>query len=248
MLLLSNVAIGYSPSKVILTGINFEARPSEIHVLMGLNGSGKSSFLKTAMGLLYPLEGQVIIENNQIQNLSHKKRAQLISFLESSHHIAFRITVKELVKISQRLHGDEKIYRAAIEALDLGDLENKNLLELSSGEIKRAFVAHALCSNSKIILLDEPLSHLDWSHQSRLVQSLKSWREKFGTTFVLAIHELEWIPKLADYVTVLGRGRVVTHGSPETALVSKAVSEVFAFRATIDQNPIDGSKRLTLGK
>jgi iron complex transport system ATP-binding protein len=238
---------GYGPCP-ILKKINIQIPTGEIHVVMGINGAGKSTLLKTLVNVTPLLEGSITIAGGSVATLDAKTLALNISYLESQNLLVFPITVKSLVTLSLRLHGDQKIYTEALDALDLRALENKNMLELSSGEFKRAFIAHALCTKAKIILLDEPLAHLDWSHQAMLVDALKNWRKKFSTTFVLAVHELEWIPKIADQVTALGRGGILAQGDPASVIQSEEVGEVFAFRARIDENPIDGLSRLTLGQ
>ena len=247
MLQVNNVSLAYGDQR-ILQNIDLKIERQEIHVFMGLNGSGKSTLLKSLVGIVPVQTGEIFLKNQNIKSLNFKERSRKISFLESQNQVVFSMTVRELLELSMRLHDDENIYNVAIEALDLKSFENKNLLHLSSGEMKRAFIAHALCTKAEIILLDEPLAHLDWRHQATLVKAIKSWRECFNTTFVLAIHELEWIPKLADQVTALGRGRVLKRGTASEVIQSLEVGEVFAFSARIDENPIDGTRRLTLGQ
>ena len=179
----------------------------------------------------------------------------MISLLDSKTTLSFSISVSELLDLGhlRRLSGEQgpevtKLKKEALEAVGLQGFENRNLLELSSGETKRALIAHLLCSEAEIILLDEPLAHLDWSHQADLVQNLKHWRKKYNTTFVLAIHELDWTVKTADRVCVLHHGRVLLTGAPEVALTNDEVREVFAFQSRIDENSFDGTKQLILSR
>ena len=97
-------------------------------------------------------------------------------------------------------------------------------------------------------MLDEPLAHLDWSHQIQLIDSLKEWRNKHGTTFVLAIHELERAVQVADRIGLVDNGKILKCGTPQEIFSSKETLETFAFKARIDENLLDGSRRLTLGK
>src|SRR5476649_1000025 len=157
MLQLIDLEVGYPrPALKILSNINLLVKKGEIHAIVGLNGSGKTTLLKTAVGVIAPLQGQIKIAGKLLNLVPLKERAHVISLLESQNQVVFPMTVKELLEISLRHHSNKKIYSAALEALDLDKLENQNLLELSSGEVKRAFIAHALCSDSQIILLDEP--------------------------------------------------------------------------------------------
>ena len=142
---------------------------------------------------------------------------------------------------------DGNLREKALQAVGLNGYNDRNLQELSSGEVRRAFIAHTLCSNSSVIMLDEPFSHLDWNHQHQLAKNLVHWKNTFNTTFVLALHELEWAVKIADQVCALGHKSLLAAGTPEQVFQSPEVGHNFGFRTLIDKNPIDGSLRLTLG-
>jgi iron complex transport system ATP-binding protein len=246
MLQLNNVFSGYGKT-TILKGISFEILENEILVLIGLNGSGKSTLLKTILGLLKPTQGQILLNGVSLDKIPVSERAKYISLLESQSRVLFSTRVSELLDIAAR--NKEKNYsKEAIEAVGLSGFENRNILELSSGEMRRAFIAHALVSNSKCIMIDEPFAHLDWSHQGELLENLKFWQKKYGTTFVLAIHELERAAQMASRIGVMNSGMLIKIDKTEDIFKSKEVLETFAFQAAIDENPFDGSRRLTLGK
>ena len=247
MLQLNNLYVGYDRKNVILKNIKLNANPGEIIGLIGLNGSGKSTLLRTILGLIKPLSGDTTIDKISIRDLSLRDRSLTISMLESQTQSVFSMTVLELLEISNR-NNKNSLIDSALKFSGLKGFERRNIRELSSGEVKRAYLAHALCTNSKIILLDEPFAHLDWNQQLRLAQGIKAWRDHFRTTFVLAAHELEWIIKITDRVWALGHGQVIADSIPQDVFKSQQVSDVFDFRAFIDENPIDGSQRLTLGQ
>jgi iron complex transport system ATP-binding protein len=248
MLRLDNLTSGYDPLKPILNDVSLSISKGEIFAIMGLNGSGKSTLLRTCLGMLKPTKGQVLLEEKPLSSFSHATRSKKISLLDSQSGVAFPMTIRELLDISISLHGNRDLFKPALEAVDLEGYEEKNLLELSSGETHRAFIAHTLCANSEIIMIDEPFAHLDWRHQEQLVQSLKAWNKKFNTTIVLAIHELEWIIQIAHKACAMGGGKILAQGKPDVVFNDHLVCELFAFRARIDENPIDGSRRLTLGR
>jgi iron complex transport system ATP-binding protein len=248
VLRLNSVDAGYG-AKNVLSKITLAVHPGEILAVIGLNGSGKSTLLRTMLGLLEPRSGEVLLEEKILKTFNPIERARLISLLDSKIQLNFAITIAELLDLGSLRHLSSKNFRQeALEAVGLQGYENKNLLELSSGEVKRALIAHTLCSGSKMILLDEPLANLDWSHQAELIQNLKRWQLKWGTTFVVAIHELDWAVKVSGRMCVLNHGEILFTGSPDEALLHPKVREVFAFHSRIDENPFDGSKQLILGR
>jgi iron complex transport system ATP-binding protein len=247
MLRLIDVAVGYGKQPV-LKNVNLSIGTGEIHGIIGLNGSGKSTLLRTILGMIPQIEGRILLDEFELRRRPLSERARRLSLLESQGHVAFPMTIRELLEISLRHSRDRALFDRSLEAVELRGSEERNLLEMSSGEVRRAFIAHTLCANAPIIMIDEPFSHLDWSHQKNLVESLKEWRSRFSTTFVLAIHELEWVVQIADRACALGNGSVLAEGPPEEVFRSERVREVFAFQSSIDQNPIDGSRRLTLGR
>jgi ABC-type cobalamin/Fe3+-siderophores transport system ATPase subunit len=244
MLQMIDVHSGYG-KKNVLHGVNLEIKENEIFALIGLNGSGKSSILRTALGLIKPVRGEILINKKSLNTLPLYERAKNISLLESQQKISFAMSVEELLEMADKSHTHSE---NALKAVGLEGFEKKNILQISSGEAQRAFLAHALATNSKCIMLDEPLAHLDWSHQSQLIDSLKDWKNKNGTTFVLAIHELERAVQVADRIGLIDNGIVKKCGTPQEIFSYPETLETFAFQASIDENLLDGSKRLTLGK
>lgn len=244
MLQLIDVHSSYG-KKPVLQGVNLEIRENEILAVIGLNGSGKSSLLRTALGLLKATKGEILINKRSIETLSLSERAKNISLLESQQKLSFAMSVEELLGLADNT---QKLTQAALKAVGLEGYEKRDILKISSGESQRAFIAHALATNSKCIMLDEPLAHLDWRHQIQLIDSLRDWKKKYGTTFVLALHELERAVQVADRIALIDKGQIRKCGTPEEIFLSPEVLETFAFQARLDENLLDGSKRLTLGK
>jgi iron complex transport system ATP-binding protein len=250
MLRLNEIKSGYGKRDVI-KGLSLEIRDSEIVALIGLNGSGKSTLLKTILGLIKPHHGEIFFDDRLLREIPLKERARKLSLLESQTPLTFPMSLDELMNLGARNLPQEQRDSAierALEAAEMQNFKTRNLLELSSGETRRALIAHTLCNNSRVTMLDEPFAHLDWRHQKNLAESLKNWNKEFSTTFVLAVHELEWAVQIADRVCALHEGRIIAFDTAERVFADAAVREVFAFEAAIDENPIDGSRRLTLGR
>lgn len=233
MLSTNNLFCGYA-NKNVLEEVSLKISEREIFSLIGLNGSGKTTLLKTLLGLLPPLRGEI-------------KNTSSITMLEANPSAPFAITLEELFKIRKN-HVEEVFLKRCVEIFNVGDFYKKNILELSSGQAKRVWLAHLFSLRSKLILIDEPFNHLDWIQQKNLCDIIKQWCKEFHTTFVLAAHELELVANLSDQIALVGRNKILTQGRAEDVLTSKEVSDLFAFKTVIDENPIDGSKRITLGK
>ena len=246
MLKASNLQCGYGKN-VVLENINIEVQEGEIFTLVGLNGAGKTTLLKTLLGLIHPLSGSVQVNGVPLHGFSLDEKSSLMTMLEADPGIPFAVTVDELFQIRRKKISDDYL-NECLEFFEIHDLKQKNILELSSGQAKRVWLAHLFSLGSQIVLIDEPFAHLDWSRQRKLCHTFKHWQKNHNTTFVLAAHELELVANLSDRMAVLAKNRLVSSGKTTDVLTSKEVAEIFAFSAAIDENPIDGTKRLTLGE
>lgn len=233
MLKLSNLNCGYK-NKHVLSNIEFNINKAETLFLVGPNGSGKSTLLKTIFGLLEPLSGSSITQSSN-----------RIAMLEANPQAVFSISVNELFQINPT---SKKLNEVVIQLFNLKDMLQQDILTLSSGQAQLVWLAHVLSLGSELVLLDEPFTHLDWSHQKQAADALRYFKKTYHTTFVIAAHELSLAVELADQVAALASGRLCAYGSPREVFENKIMGEVFDFKCFIDENPIDGSRRLTIGK
>ena len=250
MLALNNWSLSYEGHEVF-KNLNVQINPLQITALVGLNGSGKSSLLRSLMGLEHSATGRLEFQSQNITLLRSHQRSKYFSLLESETSPVFSISVGDLIKLGAGMHAPERanlLLNEVAEGLQLHSLLNRNALTLSSGELQRTFLAHTLMGLAPLTLLDEPFTHLDWSHQHQSIQFLKSWATRHGVGFLIALHELHWIPELAQNVLVLGKKRFLASGPAASVFADEEMRGEFAFSAQIDENPLDGTKRLTLAK
>jgi ABC-type cobalamin/Fe3+-siderophores transport system ATPase subunit len=250
MLELSNLSMRYQNHQVF-SGVSVSIDPKGITALIGLNGSGKSSLLRLLMGLERISTGEITIDGKYITQLRPDERSTYFSLLDSSTRPVFSIDVDDLIKLGGRRHENaqrSKLFKEVVEGFELGNLLNRNALTLSSGEMQRTLLAHTLMGTAPITLLDEPFTHLDWAHQERSVQFLKNWSRSKNLGFLITLHELNWVPVLTERVLVLGQQKILASGPADQVFADERVLGEFAFSAQIDQNPLDGTKRLTLAK
>lgn len=246
MLHLNNVSGGYGKSEII-RGVSFEVQSGETFSLIGPNGSGKSTLLKIVLGLTPAYRGQIQLAGKDIHSFKSTERSRKISLLEAVNYVNFDITLDELIDLSIKNNSHaKKVKDLALTGLGITEFLGRSLLQLSTGQLKRAFLAHGLCTNSEVILLDEPFANLDWNQQRALADLLREWKREFGTTFVLAVHEFQWALNTSSRLCLLNEGVAVEVGPAEEVLQSKKTQNIFGFRSIIDKNPLDQSSRITL--
>jgi len=230
---LKNLCVGYGKKEVLhRASILFE--PGKLTVLVGPNGCGKSTLLKTALGLLPPLAGEITLDGTSLSHLSRNEIAKRIAFLSQDKRTP-DMTVEQLV-----LHGryphlsfpkryrekDHAIAHAAIERMGLSDLSHAPLSTLSGGMKQNAYIALALTQGTEYILLDEPTTYLDISHQLALMQTLCSLAAE-GHGVVCVMHDLPLSLTFADRVAVLGEGRILCCDSPSQVCASGIFERIF---------------------
>lgn len=204
----------------------------DILFLIGPNGSGKSTLLETLFGALPTGEGQI-------------ERLAPVSYLPSSPRSQEGVTGETLYDILGVHHSEFRDPKVTA-SLDAQDLLARPLELLSAGERQRVFLSAILQHSGRVVILDEPLSHLDWRYQLATMRLLEQ-QSASGRAFVVALHELTWIPAEAE-VLALHLGKVVARGRSEEVLTSRAVQDCFYFHSAFVQNPIDGQRQLLISK
>lgn len=232
MLKANRLSAGY-PGKQVLSGISLTFPKGAVTVVAGPNGCGKSTLLKALAGIL-PSSGDVFLDETNLSTLPSRLRAQKISFLPQSRQVP-EITVKRLV-----LHGrfpylqyprqygqkDCAAASAALEALHISDLADRPLASLSGGQRQKAYIAMALAQDTDAVLLDEPTTFLDISHQLQLMELARTLAAK-GKTVILVLHDLTLALEHADALAIMDDGKIVVHGTPEEVFRSGCLKETF---------------------
>lgn len=226
-----NVGIG---RKTILSDVSLSFSNGTITALLGENGSGKTSLLRTLSGGLQIKNGKVEIDGIDREKFTEAIKATKISLLPQ-HFPMPAITVERLVEYGRTPYmgyagilraEDRNIVKHSLERTDLMELKDKLVCHLSGGERQMAFFAMSLAQNCPNLLLDEPLSGLDTKRRRLLLQLLQEEKES-GKMILLSIHSLEDAMEIADRMVVLDQKKLVFDGSKEEFVQSKIVSQVF---------------------
>ncbi len=211
-----------------LDRVSLILEPGTITAICGPNGAGKSSLLEALAGLLPAGDGAVFLDRQQIAALPLRERARRIGYLPQSHEIAWDVPVRSVVELGRLPHGDRLAapVDAALDALDIRDLENRRAQSLSGGETARVLLARVLAGEPQWILADEPLAALDIAHQFSLLKHLRRSAQG-GAGVVLVLHDLAHAMNHADRVVVLDRGVVAADGACEDALDQQVIERVW---------------------
>ena len=234
--------------RMVVDHVSLDLRAGEWVALVGPNGAGKSTLLHVAAGLLRPDAGEVLLRGHDAATRSERTRARQLAWLPQSPEGDADMRVRDVVELGRLPHrgwltwgspGDEADCRevdAAMAQADVTDLATQRLGCLSGGERQRVHLARALATQAPVLLLDEPLAHLDPPHQRRLAQVMRE-SARAGRALLCVMHELP-IALSADRLAVMGAGRLRAIGPPSDPSVRAALSEVFDH--AIDLVEVDG--------
>ncbi len=202
-----NVSFSYG-SRRVLRDVAFSAERGELIAVIGPNGAGKSTLLKCISGILKP-EGRVELDSLDVLSLPPRERARLIAYVPQSSYPEFNFTVREFVEMGTYFTGgsvDEAL--AKVGMLERG---GESIMKLSGGEYQLVMIARALAQNPRVMLLDEPTSHLDINHALLVMELLSFLKEE--KILIAVLHDLDLAIRYADRVIILSSGRKVWEGS-----------------------------------
>lgn len=216
MLQTKDLTIGYSqgkkPTPPIQKELNLQLKPRTLTTLLGINGIGKSTLIRTLTGHLQPLQGMITLNGRDFTSYSAAERAKEISVVLTDPIPHSNLSVLEVLQISRIPYIDwkstptkEDTYwiEKAIDLTAIAAFIQQPLLNLSDGQLQRVFIARALAQNTPLIILDEPASHLDLNHKVKLYQLLQQLTQQENKTILFSSHDIELALQFADEAIVL---------------------------------------------
>jgi len=222
----------------------------QITALVGPNGSGKSTLLKGLARLMKPTCGAVYLDSQEIHRLPTKQVAKRLAMLPQRPESPDGLTVRELVTFGRFPHqgffgvcteeDDAKIHQA-LEITGISEMADHALGELSGGQRQLAWVAMALAQDTRLLLLDEPTTFLDMSHQIEVLDVLKRLNQEHGRTIVMVLHDLNMAARYSTHMVVIGGGKVLHQGKPWDIMQPKVLATAFGIEATILRDPKSAS-------
>lgn len=239
--------------KFILKDISLNIKKGSFVALLGPNGSGKSTLLKNILLILNPFSGTISIDGYNIKNLSYLERSKIISYVPQQYNIDYSFTVEQTVlmgripyqsRFQSNSYEDINIVNNSMKQTNVFHLKDKYITELSGGELQRVFIARAIAQNTDILLLDEPIAHLDLQHQLHLLNLLKIININENKTIILILHDLNLAAQFCDQIILMKEGKIYYHGKPENVLTSKNIKFIYNIKSIIEKNII--TKKLNI--
>jgi len=237
-------------------GVSFDVREGEVLGIVGPNGSGKTSLLKLLGKVLLPQRGTIELFGRDLHAMAQRDVARQVAFVPQEHQQVFPFTILETVLMGRFPHGERRFglasaadleaARSAMRDVDIEGLAERSIQDVSSGERQRAVIARALAQEPRVLLLDEPTSFLDLSHQIDICRILRTLNEERGLTVVLISHDLTLASQYCDRLLLMDRGQAVRLGTPEEVVRPDVLESVFHCTVLVDRHPDSGLPRVTL--
>ncbi|MEE4708273.1 Fe(3+) dicitrate ABC transporter ATP-binding protein FecE [Pseudomonas alliivorans] len=240
--------IGYGATRIV-QDLSFSPPPGKVTALIGPNGCGKSTLLKAFARILTPQSGSLSLDGKAYRDLSARDLARKVAFLPQVLPIPEGVSVRQLVAYGRSPHNslwgrlsgaDQHSVEQALQRMELETLADRPLSDLSGGQRQRAWLAMILAQDAAIVLLDEPTTYLDISHQVELLDLMRALSAE-GKTVITVLHDINQACRYADHLAVMQAGRLVASGAPGDVLKAELVCQVFDVQVQIMQEPVAGT-------
>lgn len=239
------LGIGYG-DRVIVEDLNISIPKGKITTLIGPNGCGKSTILKTMSRIMRSHAGAVYLNGKAIHKMSTKDIAKDMAILPQTPEAPSGLTVYELVSYGRFPHQsgfgrlndeDRQIIKWALEETGMAEFADRPIEALSGGQRQRVWIAMALAQGTELLLLDEPTTYLDLAHQLEILQLLDRLNKEQGRTILMVIHDLNHAARFSHYMIALKKGTVIREGTALEVMTPDILKQVFQIDAEIVTDP-----------
>ncbi|MHC5557463.1 ABC transporter ATP-binding protein [Kocuria sp. U4B] len=247
-LTVENLSLGYG-DRTVIDHLDLSVPPGQVTAIVGPNACGKSTLLRSLSRLLAPRTGRVILDGKDVHRMPARQLARTLGLLPQSPIAPEGITVADLVGRGRHPHQglfsrwsaeDDDAVAAALDATGTAALAERSVDELSGGQRQRVWIAMALAQQTDLLLLDEPTTFLDVSHQVEVLDLLTDLNHTRGTTIVMVLHDLNLAARYTDHLIALSAGRLHAAGPPDAVLTEDTVRAVFGLESQVIIDPTSG--------
>jgi iron complex transport system ATP-binding protein len=243
------LSLAYGTNRII-EHLNLKVPEGKISVFIGSNGSGKSTLLRSMARLLKPVDGTILLDGQDIAKTATKEVAKKLAILPQGPIAPEGITVLQLVKqgrypyqswLRQWSEEDERLVRHALEATGMTAFAERPVDSLSGGQRQRAWIAMTLAQGTQTILLDEPTTYLDMTHQIEILDLLFDLNEREGRTIIMVLHDINLACRYAHHLIAVKDKTVYAQGTPEDIINEETIRHVFRMKAQVMTDPLFGT-------
>jgi iron complex transport system ATP-binding protein len=222
-------------SRTVLSCVDLAVKHGEILALLGVNGAGKTTLLRCLLGLLTPDSGQIILDDSPLTSLSARQIAHSLAYVPQAHAAPFPYSVREIVTLGRLPHhgpfsgpsdADREAVEGALDQLGIQPLANRPYTEISGGERQLALIARALAQGARTLIMDEPVSGLDFGHQMRLLSRIERLAAD-GYAILKTTHHPDHALACATRVALLHEGRIEADGPAAEVLSPAAIRRLY---------------------
>lgn len=237
----------------VLNGISLTVEAGEVLGIIGPNSAGKTTLLRLLSRVLIGEAGTISLYGRDLNTLTKREVARTVAVVPQEFQVAFPFTVEQVVAMGRYPHArgigletaeDRRATEHAMDETVTAHLAAKYLDQLSSGEKQRVVIARALAQQPQLLLLDEPTTHLDLSHQVEILGLLKRLQAERGLTIILVSHDLNAAAAVSDRLVLLKEGTVLTAGLPEEVMQPEIIEKAYGCAVWIDTDPETGKIRI----
>ena len=234
----------------IVQDVDFVAHPGQVVGILGPNGSGKATMLRSIFHSRRPTKGTVTVDGVDVWSRDTKWSSQHISVVLQETSAEFPLTCGEIVRMGRTPHkkswrslseGDLALCGAAMELMEVGDLATSTFSRISGGERQRVTIARALAQQTGLLIMDEPTNHLDIHHQLKVVELSRRLR----STVVVALHDISLAARFCDTLVLMSKGKCVAAGAPSAVLSPGILDDVYKVYTHLGRHP-SGAVQVTV--
>ncbi len=243
MLEVKDLHAGYDARNEIVHGISFNLGEGEFCCIIGANGCGKTTTLKTVLGLLPKLGGTILINGRDTAQMNERELALHFAYIPQIHQLPFPYRVKDMVlmgrtprmeRLSAASRDDKRVAYAALRQMAIADLADKPYTELSGGQQQLVLIARALAQQPDILVMDEPTASLDFGNQQLVLSRMRGLAD-CGTSVLMVTHDPAHAFYCADRAIVLHKGEILHDGPPEEVITPETMRTIYNTDVRIDR-------------
>lgn len=241
---IKNLKVGYD-KKIIIEELNLSLEKGKITSIIGSNGCGKSTLLKSIGRILKKENGEIFILDKNMNDMKSKEIAEKLAILSQNPTAPSQLKVEELVSygryphrtnVSKLSNEDKQKIEWALKVTNTFEFRYRELSDLSGGQRQRVWLAMALAQETDILLLDEPTTFLDMSHQLEVLNIVKNLNDKHGCTVVMVLHDINHAAKYSDFIVAMKDGKILYKNTPDLIMSKEVLKDIYNINAELITN------------